>query len=82
MSFVADFWVAINGEAAADSNVRLATGPAGKDVIVTQGVYELHAHDTISVFGAGSGGAFIEFIEEEGEPNIPSIIVSVFKVGA
>ena len=77
---IADFWVLINGEPAADSNVRLeAKSRETKDVIVTQGIYELKAGDKVGICGAGEN-SFIEYIEEsDEEPAIPSIIVSLFK---
>lgn len=82
--WTADFWVSIERDgddvAAANSNVRITGGTdANKDVIVTQGIYELKEDDKISFCGSGPG-TFVEYIAENGdEPGIPSIIASLFK---
>ena len=77
-SFDADFWLKINGFNANNSNVRLAGTKDTQDVIVTQGIYVLNEGDVISFCGSGPD-AQIQFIDEADEPNIPSIIVSLFK---
>lgn len=78
-SFTADFWVAVNSVAVANSNVRLSGGRNTKDVIVTQGLVILNRGDKISILGAGSN-AVCEAITQSGEPLIPSIILTVYKV--
>jgi hypothetical protein len=78
-SYLADYYVVVNGVPVANSNVRLSATSDHKDVIVTQGVYVLAAGDEIEIYGAGTD-SFSEFIEEDGEPAIPSIITTVFSV--
>lgn len=80
LGFVADYWVSVNGEAAANSNVRIHDDfGMGNDVIVCQGVYELAAGDVVQVMASGVN-SYTEAIVEEGEPLVPSIIFSMHKV--
>jgi hypothetical protein len=78
-SYTADYYVVVNGTPVSNSNVRLSATSDHKDVIVTQGVYVLAAGDVVEIFGSGTDSAS-EFIEETGEPAIPSIITTVFSV--
>lgn len=78
-AFTADFWVVVNGVAVANSNIRMSAVKAHKDVIVTQGVYIFAKGDKVSVFGSGTC-AIAEYIKPTGEPAIPSIITTLFKI--
>ena len=78
-TYTADYYVVVNGDAVANSNVRLNAVSTHKDVIVTQGVYILKGGDVIEIFGAGTD-SFSEYITQTGEPDIPSIIATVFSV--
>jgi hypothetical protein len=77
--FTADFWVAQNGAAVANSNVRLIGSKTTKDVIVTQGLIVLAPGDKISILGSGSK-AVCEAITQAGEPLIPSVILTIYKI--
>lgn len=78
-TYTADYYVAVNGVDVANSNVRLSATSDHKDVIVTQGVYILAAGDEVEVYGAGID-SLCEYIQQAGEPDIPSIITTVFSV--
>jgi hypothetical protein len=78
-TFTADYYVVVNGTPVSNSNVRLSAVSDHKDVIVTQGVYLLAAGDEVEIYGAGTD-SFSEFITEAGEPDIPSVITTVFSV--
>jgi len=73
-----DCWLRLNGAEIANSNVRLVANPQHKDVIITQGIVELEEGDCLEVMT--SGNAVIEAIPVPGEPLVPSIIFSMFKV--
>jgi hypothetical protein len=77
--FVADFWIALNGQPVPNSNVRLTGKAATKDVIVTQGLVNCAAGQKISIKGSGTN-ARTEAIRQAPEPLIPSIILTVFKI--
>ena len=78
-TFVADYYVVVNGTTVSNSNVRLLGTETTKDVIVTQGVYVLAAGDEVEIYGAGTD-SFCEYIQEAGEPDIPSIITTVYRI--
>jgi hypothetical protein len=78
-SQIADYWVRVNGEDVGNSNVRYSNDGDHEDVIVCQGVYELQAGDKVQVIGSGVNSA-TEAIEQPGEPLVPSIIFSMFKL--
>jgi hypothetical protein len=78
-SYTADYYVAVNGVDVPNSSVRLTADSGHKDVIVTQGVYVLNAGDEIEIIGSGVD-SFSEYIKEAGEPDIPSVIATVFSV--
>ena len=75
----ADYWVKVNGMDAANSNVRYVSADEFSDVIICQGVYELGAGDSIEVFGSGLNSENV-FLSPDGEPAIPSIIVTAYKL--
>jgi hypothetical protein len=78
-TFIADYYVAVNGADVSNSNVRLLGTETTKDVIVTQGVYVLAKDDEIEVIGAGTN-SISEYIKQAGEPDIPSIITTIYKI--
>merc|ERR1712113_480917 len=76
----ADFWVRLNGEDVANTNVRWKAFHDYTDVIIIQGVYGgLVAGDKVEVMGSGINSEIV-LIEEEGQPAVPSIIVTVYKI--
>jgi len=75
----ADYWVKVNGMDAANSNVRYVSNDEYSDVIICQGVYELGAGDAVEVFGSGLNSENV-FLSPDGEPAIPSIIVTAYKL--
>jgi len=75
-------WIRVNGEDVPNTNTEQAI-PSGSftAVQVCQGVYELKAGDNISVAYSASGpGLGLIVREPEGEPLVPSIIFTAFKV--
>jgi len=79
-----DFWLKINNIDLANSNVRrVLTDAQEKDVIPLNVVTPLNRGDTINIMMAAeteSEGIGIEAIEPEGEPAIPSIIVTIVQL--
>ncbi len=79
-----DFWLKVNNVDLANSNVRrVLTDPQEKDVISLNVVTPLNRGDTINIMMASeteSEGIGIEAIEPEGEPTIPSIIVTIVQL--
>jgi hypothetical protein len=72
-------WLTQNGQQVSNSNVQYCSqGPKQTDVIISQGVSCLTAGDIINVEQSGSG---IKAIFPDGEPQIPSIIFTVFRIG-
>ena len=78
-SFTADYWTVVNGAAVANSNIQLKGKSGTTDVIVGQGVYTFKVGDKVQFFGSGVN-SFNDAIEPDGEPVIPSIIYSIFKI--
>jgi hypothetical protein len=78
-SYFADYWVVVNGAAVANSNVRLQAAKTHKDVIVTQGVGIFAANDVMKIEASGKC-SLSEYIKPAGEPVIPSVILTVFKL--
>lgn len=77
----ANFWIAVNGDDVANSNVTWQTAQKSDgDVIVSQGVSYLQAGDEVSVEWSTTGPA-IEAITTPGEPLTPSIIFTLVQVG-
>jgi hypothetical protein len=79
-SFTADFWVAVNGVAVSNSNVRLVAPSSSTDVIVTQGVYIFNEGDTVEVLGSGECSVVEAISPGGGEPLIPSVITTMYKL--
>lgn len=79
-----DFWLKVNNVDLENSNVRrVLTDPQEKDVIPLNVVTPLNRGDTINIMMAAeteSEGIGIEAIEPEGEPTIPSIIVTIVQL--
>lgn len=72
-------WLTQNGRQIANSNVQYCSQvPKQTDVIVSQGVGCFFVNDVINVEQSGSG---IQAIHPVGEPQIPSIIFTAFRVG-
>ena len=78
-SGVARFWLKKNGENVANSNIQLNGDTNTKDVIVLQAILECDKCDKIQVCGNGHY-AQVEAIQHEGEPLVPSVIFSIFKI--
>lgn len=77
-----DLWLQKNGKVLPNSNVRQATGPNFTTVLVSQSVLHLEAHDIISfAFSATRPSlGLIATPEMDKKPNVPSVIVSIFKI--
>ena len=77
-------WLRINGADVSNSNVLKNIGPAvTDDVIISQGIVHLEAGDYLEFMVAGSndsGCQALEAIEVEGQPLVPSVIVSILPV--
>lgn len=79
-----DFWIKVNNVDLANSNVRkVLTDAQEKDVIPLNIVTPLNRGDTVNIMMAAeteSEGMGIEAIEPDGEPAIPSIIVTIVQL--
>ncbi len=79
-----DFWLKVNNVDLPNSNVRrVLTDPQEKDVISLNVVTSLNRGDTINIMMAAeteSEGIGIEAFEPDGEPAIPSIIVTIVQL--
>lgn len=75
-------WLKVNGVNVINSNVLLNVTRDLKDVIVAQSILELEEGDEVSVMMSSNYGGVVgvEAIKPEGEPLIPSIIFSIFKL--
>lgn len=76
-------WLRVNGIDATNSNVLLNLKPWTKDVIISQGAMTLEAGDVITVMTSCSvmdKGVAIEAIQPSGEPLVPSIIFTMYKI--
>lgn len=72
-------WLTQNAQQVPNSNVQYCSqGPNQTDVIISQGVGCFTAGDIINVEQSGSG---IKAIFPDGEPQIPSIIFTAFRIG-
>ena len=72
-------WMTLNGHQVANSNVQYCSGnPHQTDVIISQGAGCFAEGDVINFEQSGTG---IEAIHPAGEPQIPSIIFTAFKIG-
>lgn len=83
-----DMWLEVNGRDVANSNVRHCfsqADPKTTDVIVSQGVGCFEPGDKINLIMSSNSeeqGVGIVAIQPPNEPLIPSIIFSMFRVGA
>jgi hypothetical protein len=80
---LADFkcWIGIEGNYVTNSNVLLSLQSWTKDVIVTQGVVTLERGDSVSVYvSASAPGVEIQAISPPGEPLVPSIIFTLYRI--
>jgi hypothetical protein len=79
-----DLWLRKNGKDVDNTNTRQSISATGETtVLVSQGIMELKANDVISVaFSASSAdkGLSLIALTPKGEPAIPSIIFSLYKV--
>ena len=79
-TYTADYWVAVNGVAVANSNVRLVAASTATDVIVTQGVYIFNKSDKVTIVGSGKCSISMALNPGGSEPFIPSIITTMYKI--
>jgi len=79
-----DFWIRINNRDLSNSTVRRAVGDfKQKDVVPLNAVTALKSGDTINIMMTAETedeGIGIESIEPDGEPEIPSIIVTIVQL--
>lgn len=85
LSGLVDFkcWLRVNGVDVSNSNVLLVLKPWTKDVIISQGIVSLQAGDIVTVMASASKndkGVAIEAIQPSGEPLVPSIIFTMYKI--
>jgi len=79
-----DFWLRVNNVDLTNSNIRrVLTSSQEKDVIPMNVVTDLNKDDILQVIMSAetdNEGIGIEVIEPEGEPTIPSIIVTIVQL--
>ena len=79
-----DFWVRVNNVDVPHSNIRrVITDSQEKDVIGLNVVMPLNRGDAVNIMMSGETegeGLGIEAIEPDGEPAIPSIIVTILQL--
>jgi len=79
-----DFWLRVNNVDLTNSNIRrVLTNSQEKDVIPMNVVTDLNKDDILQVIMSAetdNEGIGIEVIEPEGEPTIPSIIVTIVQL--
>ena len=79
-----DFWVRVNNVDVPHSNIRrVITDSQEKDVIGLNVVMPLNRGDAVNIMMSGETegeGLGIEAIEPDGEPSIPSIIVTILQL--
>jgi len=79
-----DFWLRVNNVDVPDSNIRrVLSDSQEKDVIPMNAVLPLNRGDTMNIMMAAetdSEGIGIEAIEPDGEPTIPSIILTIVQL--
>ena len=80
-----DFWLRVNGTDVSNSNVQICF-PGDQhytDVIVAQAIVRLQRFDLVQVIASAphAQGGFLDAITVAGEPLIPSIIFSMFRIG-
>ena len=74
----------IDGQQVPNSNVLLALKQGTKDVIVSQAIVPLRRGSELEIMISSSDpkdGVGIEAIDVEGQPLVPSLILSCFRVG-
>lgn len=75
-------WVKQNGQDVANSNTEQTITPGFTAVLVCQGVMECKAGDKVELMQAATGsGVGMLASAPKGEPTVPSMILSVVKVG-
>ncbi len=77
-------WMRQNGEDVSNSNTEQTITPGFTAVLVCQGVAEIKAGDKLELaFSASKGSSGLGLIasKPKGEPSVPSMIFSAFKVG-
>ena len=79
-----DFWLRINNVDVPNSNIRrVITDSQEKDVIMLNAVLPLNRGDTLNILMAAEAegeGIGIEAIAPDGEPTIPSIILTIVQL--
>jgi hypothetical protein len=79
-----DFWLRVNNVDVPNSNIRrVLTDSQEKDVIPLNAVIPLNRGDNMNIMMAAENdteGIGIECIEPDGEPEIPSIIVTIVQL--
>jgi len=79
-----DFWLRVNNVDVPNSNIRrVLTDSQEKDVIALNAVIPLNRGDNMNIMMAAENdteGIGIEAIEPDGEPSIPSIIVTIVQL--
>jgi len=79
-----DFWLRVNNVDVPDSNIRrVLSDSQEKDVIPLNAVLPLNRGDTMNIMMAAetdTEGIGIEAIEPDGEPTIPSIILTIVQL--
>jgi hypothetical protein len=74
-------WMGLNGKAIDNSNTEQTTNQSYTAVLVCQGIAELKAGDRLQLLQSASGtGAGMIASTPRGEPLVPSMIFSLFKV--
>jgi len=79
-----DFWLRVNNVDVPNSNIRrVLTDSQEKDVIPLNAVIPLNRGDNMNIMMAAENdteGIGVECIEPDGEPSIPSIIVTIVQL--
>lgn len=75
-------WLTVNGTQVSNSNVLLNLELNTKDVIISQGIVALEKDDVVNVMMGATLGKHIaiEAIQPSGEPLVPSIILTMYKI--
>lgn len=77
--YVFNCWMIKNGVPIINSNVQFNSGKSDKDVIVVQAIVEFDKDDVLQI-GYSGNNSKIEAIFILGQPVVPSIIFSMFKI--
>ena len=74
-------WLQVNGTDVSNSNVLLEAPVAPyRNVIISQGIVWLDKGDVVTVMVSGTGSVALEAISPAGQPLVPSIIFTIFKM--